>query len=102
MTFLPVVVRAQYQGGHRIRLAFDDGAQGTVNFRRWLKGPVFEPLRDPDYFRRFHLDGGTVVWPNGADIAPETLYASVVAHTRATTRSARSNPRRSPPRRRTL
>jgi hypothetical protein len=43
----------------------------TVDFRKWLDGPVFEPLKDPSYFRRFFLDAGTIVWPNGADIAPE-------------------------------
>jgi len=79
MAFLASVIQAQYRGAHRIRLVFNDGAEGILNFRPWLKGPVFEPLTDLDYFRRFFLDGGTVAWPNGADIAPETLYAAASA-----------------------
>jgi hypothetical protein len=71
---LPQVIRAEYRGGHRIRVTFNDDTEKTIDFRPWLDGPVFEPLRDVDYFRRFFVDGGTVVWPNGADIAPETLY----------------------------
>ena len=74
MTSMPHVVRAEYAGGHQIRLTFDDGIVGTVDFSGWLRGPVFEPLGDPEYFQRFFVDGGTVAWPNGADIAPETLY----------------------------
>jgi hypothetical protein len=74
MTVMPVVVQAEYRGGYRIRLSFNDGSQKTVDFEAWLQGPVFEPVRDPEYFRRFFLDGWTVAWPNGADIAPETLY----------------------------
>jgi len=41
----------------------------------WLDGPVFEPLRNRSEFRKFFLAGGTVCWPNGADIAPETLFS---------------------------
>ena len=75
MTLLPMVVRAEHRGGYRIYLVFNDGVESTVDFSDWLAGPVFEPLKDPGYFKRFFLDGGTVAWPNGADIAPETLYA---------------------------
>ena len=79
MGSLPHVIRAEYAGEHRIRLTFDDGTAGTVDFRQWLRGPIFEPLKDIAYFRGFFLDGGTVAWPNGADIAPETLYERVSA-----------------------
>ncbi len=74
MEFLPTVIRADYRGAYTIHLTFNDGVEKTVDFARWLEGPVFEPLKDRDYFQRFFLDGGTVAWPNGADIAPETLY----------------------------
>ena len=72
--FLPSVIRADYRGEYRLHLRFNDGSEKTVDFRDWLQGPVFEPLRDTAYFRRFFIDGGTVTWPNGADIAPETLF----------------------------
>jgi hypothetical protein len=74
MTTLPGVISAEYRGDYRIRLTFNDGRQKTLDFRPWLEGPVFEPLTDLTYFKRFFIDGGTITWPNGADIAPETLY----------------------------
>ncbi len=74
MEHLPVVIGAQYRDGYRIHLWFNDGTEKTVDFSGWLDGPVFIPLLDLPYFRRFFIDGGTVAWPNGADVAPETLY----------------------------
>src|SRR5258708_25063831 len=79
MVFLPHVVRATYEKVFRIHLMFNDGTAGSVDFEPWLSGPVFEPLKRAAYFRRFFLDGGTVVWPDGADIAPETLYHAAQA-----------------------
>lgn len=57
-------------------LTFNDGTTKTVDIAELLDGPVFEPLRDPAYFTQGQLDPvcGTVVWPNGADFAPEALY----------------------------
>jgi Protein of unknown function (DUF2442) len=75
MKYLPAVVRAESRGDFRIHLTFSDGSDNTIEFRQWLDGPMFEPLKDPEYFERFFVNGGTIVWPNGADIAPETLYA---------------------------
>jgi Protein of unknown function (DUF2442) len=72
------VTGVEISGEYRLRLTFDDGTVGEVDFtgREWQG--VFEPLRDPDYFARVAVDAeaGTVTWPNGADMAPETLYAA--------------------------
>lgn len=93
MTFLPSVIRADYRGGFRIRLAFNDLSERTVDFRPWLEGPVFEALKDPAYFRQFFVDGGTVAWPNGADIAPETLYEAAASGRTRGKRRGRAKPR---------
>lgn len=69
-------------GNHRLRLTFEDGTVGDVDFseREW-RG-VFEPLRDPTYFARVAVDpeSGTIAWPNGIDMAPEPLYAEARAN----------------------
>ena len=85
MKLLPSVVHAEYVDNHRIQLTFNDGISGIVDFIDWLEGPVFQPLLDVSYFQRFFLDGGTVSWPNGADIAPETLYEAAVTRKRPIT-----------------
>lgn len=69
------VTNAKWSGGHRLSLHFSDGTSKVVDVRPLLNGPVFEPLQDEKYFARGILDQvcGTVVWPNGADFAPEAL-----------------------------
>ena len=69
------VVEATYVSDYKIRIKFDDGIEAVVDFKKWVgSGPVFEALKDVDFFKKFTIDGGTITWPNGADIAPETLY----------------------------
>lgn len=72
------VLEAQYRGGHRVWLRFDDGLDGEVDLSDELEGEVFEPLRDPEYFARFSVDE-TLLWPNGADYAPEFLHDRVAS-----------------------
>ncbi|MGI8425954.1 MAG: DUF2442 domain-containing protein [Actinomycetota bacterium] len=79
MHTLPVLIKAEYRGGYSIHLTFHDGTESTVNFEQWLDGPVFEPLHNVEEFKRFFVDAGSLSWPNGADIAPETLYESAAA-----------------------
>lgn len=80
MADLVHVVAVQVVGDHCLHLTFEDGAEGHVDLSSWRWSGVFEPLADPDYFRQVRLDEelGTIVWPNGADLAPETLHAWVV------------------------
>jgi len=74
-----VVKKAEYISGYTLALTFNDGIKADVDFSDWIqKYPFFEPLRNTDYFKNFSLDGCTVVWPNGADIAPETLHEIAV------------------------
>jgi hypothetical protein len=76
------VVGAEVIGDHQLRVTFDDGLVGDINFagRRW-RG-VSEPLADPNFFAqaRFDPEIRTVVWPNGFDMAPETLYERASEH----------------------
>lgn len=71
---LPLVTKAEYRGEYNIYLVFNDGTEAVVGFSDWLDGPVFQPVRDLDFFKRFFIESGAIVWPNGADIAPEALH----------------------------
>ena len=72
------VVKIEYKGGFVYHVVFDDGKSGDMDFSDYFgRGPVFEPLRDPAFFKKATIEGGTISWPNGADIAPETLYEKI-------------------------
>lgn len=74
------VAGVEYLGGHRLRLEFKDGAAGEVDLSQERWTGVFAPLEDPAYFKKVELDEqlGTIVWPSGADIAPETLHRWII------------------------
>ena len=74
------VLTASASGPHRLLLSFNDGTRAEVDVHPLLDdGVVFGPLCDITYFKQVTLDPvcGTVVWPNGADFAPEALRALV-------------------------
>ena len=80
--YLPAVVGVAVLGDHVLRLLFSDGTVGDVDFsgERWTG--VLEPLNDPHYFAQVEVnaEAGTVVWPEGIDLAPEPLYEQARAH----------------------
>lgn len=78
------VIEVRYIKGYTLWLRFSDGTEGEIDLSHELDGPVFEPLKDLEYFRLVALnsDIGTIVWPNHADFAPEFLYAHALRHDR--------------------
>jgi hypothetical protein len=81
-SYLPVVVGVAVLRDHVLRLLFDDGTVGDVDFTTEQWTGVLEPLGDPGYFAQVRVDpeAGTITWPNGADMAPEPLYEEARAH----------------------
>jgi hypothetical protein len=78
------ITAVEYLGGHRLRLSFGDGFVGDVDLAERFKapkGPMFKPLQDVEYFALVAVDTelGTVVWPNGADLAPEVLHEQALS-----------------------
>jgi len=77
---LPNVVFVTQTGPFRLRIRFDDGAEGEIDIKKMttFEG-VFEPLANPQYFSQVRVDpeAGTIVWPNGADLDPLVLHSKV-------------------------
>ena len=81
---MPEVAEVHHRGGHRLYLRFDDGAEGEIDLAELIQFTgVFEELEDPTEFAKVGLypDGCTICWPNGADVAPETLHEAVTKGT---------------------
>lgn len=79
----PLLIEAKPVADYVVHVRFDDGIAANVDLAYLVSyGGVFGPLRDPAYFRqlRANPEGGTIVWPNEADIAPETLYSHARRH----------------------
>ena len=78
--FLPEVIGVRVIPPFGLDLQFNDRSRRRISLETALHttliGPIFEPLRDPAFFAQAFLDaeGGTVAWPNGADVAPEALF----------------------------
>jgi Protein of unknown function (DUF2442) len=63
--------------GFIARLEFSDGTARDVDLEKYLRGPIFDPIRlDPVRFREVRIEPGarTISWPDGADIDPDVLY----------------------------
>ncbi len=73
------VVGARIIKDYVVELTFDDLKKGVVDLRQFLGKGIFKELLDKEKFRQMRVDAelGTICWPNGADVAPDTLYSEV-------------------------
>jgi hypothetical protein len=71
---MPKVKKVRPLENYRLEVEFEDGSYGVVDIKESLYGPVFEPLKAPDFFQKAEVDEyGVICWPNGADLAPDSL-----------------------------
>ena len=73
------IIKAKYIEDYKVEIHFNNGQKGIADLSESLNGEVFEPLRDKIKFATFVVDNElkTIVWSNGADLAPEYLYFQV-------------------------
>lgn len=63
-------------GPYELEIKFEDDSMKKVNLKNILRGSLYSPLKDLTFFNKATLDKeiNNIVWPNGADFDPETLY----------------------------
>jgi hypothetical protein len=72
------VIEINYQQDYIFNIKFDNGVCGNVDFSDYIsKWAIFKPLKDLNLFKAAGIEGGTIAWENGADIAPESLYEKI-------------------------
>ena len=65
--------------GLRMRIFFEDGTIKEINLEKYLRGPIFDPVRkNRDIFQNVQIEGSTIAWPNGGDIDPDVLYYDLI------------------------
>ena len=76
MEYLIKVKKANYLGEYKIHCLFSNGIEKIVDLKNELHGEMFKPLKDKNIFMQFRVDKvlRTIIWPNGADLAPYSLY----------------------------
>jgi hypothetical protein len=70
------IIDVKHKQDYQLILTFENGEKKLVDLKDRLSGPIFEPLKDIEFFKKVYVDVelGTIAWPNGADKAPDVLY----------------------------
>ncbi|WP_338442146.1 DUF2442 domain-containing protein [Synechococcus elongatus IITB7] len=79
------VKKVQPLPNYQIQVELEDGRGGVFDLAPYLGRGQFRALQDLNYFNQVGILFGAVTWPNGQDIAPETLIAGLQTTTSLST-----------------
>ena len=70
------VTKFEIVGPYKLEVWFDDSTSQQIDFRPIIRGQLYGPLSDLEFFNQVRLDPEvhTLVWPNDADFDPATLH----------------------------
>ncbi|MBX9836149.1 MAG: DUF2442 domain-containing protein [Burkholderiaceae bacterium] len=71
------VVQVQSVAPRELRVQFADGLSGVVRIDTSFCTGVFNPLLNDQVIGSAQVSNGVVVWPNGLDLAPDTMYHEI-------------------------
>ncbi len=74
------IVAVEAKQEYKLYLSFENGVFGEVDVSQLIEfSGVFAPLKELSYFKQVQVNSevGTIVWPNGADLDPDVLYAII-------------------------
>ena len=71
------VIEVKTENTREFRVKFDDGLSGLIVIDSSFCSGVFKALLDDDLVRQARVDNGVVTWPNGLDLAPDTMYNEI-------------------------
>ena len=71
------VIEVKIEKTREFRVKFNDGLSGLIVIESSFCSGVFKALLDDDLVRQARADNGVVTWPNGLDLAPDTMYNEI-------------------------
>ena len=72
------IIEIKAQGELKLKITFNDGLTGILDFTNLLTGRIFSPLKDSAKFATASVQYGTIVWQDDIDMAPEYLHTKMV------------------------
>lgn len=70
----PRIVNVIPNPDYTLNLIFSNHEKRIFDMKNYLNIGVFKELKDIDYFMKVDIVLGSIKWPNGQDLCPDTLY----------------------------